>query len=75
MCGTARSGIWVLSEHLRVEWRNRGTYEVRLSVLITRMGMEQQSEHKPMTLFGMELLVSGAESRSSCRLGVQEGMW
>ena len=92
VCSTARSGIWVLKgnararvlpanlDHLRVEWRKRGSYE---TAWVTpghdcvcpykNGGMEQLSDRKLMTPSGMGLLVSGGGSHPSCHPGVQEG--
>ena len=88
VCGTARSGIWVLKgiartcmfpanlDHLRVEWMKRGHTRqpgLRQGTIVcvhTSMDMEQQSDHKLITPFGMGLLVCGAGSRPSYHLGV-----
>ena len=74
---TARSGIWVLKgnaractenlDHLRVEWRNQGSYETAPGYARTRLSVSIQvwtwkqllSDHKQLTTSGMGLLVCG----------------
>ena len=82
VCGTARSGIWVLKgnararmlpenlDHLRVRWISRGTYE---TAWVTPGHDCLCSYHKLITPSGMGLLVGGAGSRPSCHPGVPRG--
>ena len=66
-------------DHLRVEWRTRGSYETAWvtpghNCLFTSVVTEQLSDRKLMTPSVMGLLVCGAGSHPSCHPGVQEGI-